>query len=107
MPRRRSPPQCSFALTSTGPLRWFPEAIHLVARADGKIARVADLRGKRVGLGLEGSGTRANALAILAVSGVAERALDAVHANALPESTRALADGRIDAFFATIHAPAQ
>jgi TRAP transporter TAXI family solute receptor len=85
----------------------FPEVIHLVTRADSKIASVTDLRGKRVDLGLEGSGTRANALSILAVSGLAESALGAVHASALPESARALADGRIDAFFATIHAPAQ
>ena len=85
----------------------FPEAIHLVVRAGSRIASVADLRGKRVDLGPEGSGTRANALAILAVSGVPESALAGVHGSVLPEATRALADGRIDAFFATIHAPAQ
>jgi TRAP transporter TAXI family solute receptor len=85
----------------------FPEAIHLVVRADSKIASVADLRGKRVDLGLEGSGSRANALAILAVSGIADTALAGVQGSALPDAVRALADRRIDAFFATIHAPAQ
>ena len=85
----------------------FPEAIHLVVRADSRIASVAELRGKRVDLAPEGSGSRANALSILAVSGIPQSALAEVHANALPEAARALADGRIDAFFATIHAPAQ
>jgi TRAP transporter TAXI family solute receptor len=85
----------------------FPEPIHLIVRADSKIASVVDLRGKRVNLGVEGSGTRANALAILGMSGVAENALAAVGADPLPEAAKALADGRIDAFFATIHAPAQ
>jgi TRAP transporter TAXI family solute receptor len=85
----------------------FPEPIHLIARADSKIASVADLRGKRVDLGLEGSGTRANALAILAVSGIAESALAAAGASSLPDAASALAEGRIDAFFATIHAPAR
>ena len=85
----------------------FPEVIHLVVRADSRIASVADLRGKRVDLGLEGSGTRANALAILAVSGIAESALAGARASTLQHATQALADGRIDAFFATIHAPSQ
>jgi TRAP transporter TAXI family solute receptor len=85
----------------------FPEAIHLVARADGGIAGVADLRGKRVDLGLPGSGTRTNAAALLEVSGIAERELAAVSGSSLPDAAAALAAGRIDAFFATIHAPAR
>jgi TRAP transporter TAXI family solute receptor len=85
----------------------FPEAVHLVARAGSGIAGIGDLRGKRVDLGLEGSGTRANALALLEVSGIAENALAARNASALPDAAAALAEGRIDAFFATIHAPAQ
>jgi TRAP transporter TAXI family solute receptor len=84
----------------------FPEPIHVVVRADSKIASVADLRGKRVDLGLEGSGTRANARAILSVTGVPESALAEARASALPQAAKALAEGRIDAFFATINAPA-
>ncbi|MCC7218655.1 MAG: TAXI family TRAP transporter solute-binding subunit [Burkholderiales bacterium] len=84
----------------------FPETVHLVARADRGIAGVGDLRGKRVDLGLEGSGTRANATAILAVSGLGD-ALASTSASALPDAAAALGDGRIDAFFATIHAPAE
>jgi TRAP transporter TAXI family solute receptor len=85
----------------------FPEAVHLVARADAGIAGIADLRGKRVDLGLPGSGTRNNAAALLVVSGVAEGELASLSASSLPDAAEALAAGRIDAFFATIHAPAR
>lgn len=85
----------------------FPETIHLVARADSGVSGVADLRGKRVDLGLPGSGTRTNAVALLAVSGVADGGLSATSGSSLPDAAEALAAGRIDAFFATIHAPAR
>lgn len=85
----------------------FPETVHLVARADSGIAGIADLRGKRVDLGLPGSGTRTNASALLGVSGVVESGLAVVSGSSLPDAAEALAAGRIDAFFATIHAPAR
>jgi TRAP transporter TAXI family solute receptor len=85
----------------------FPETVHLVARADAGIAGIADLRGKRVDLGLPGSGTRNNASALLVVSGVPEGDLASASASSLPDASEALAAGRIDAFFATIHAPAR
>lgn len=84
----------------------FPETIQLVTRAKSGITGVADLAGKRVGLGPAGSGTRANALAILDANGVAEDALAATYPGPLNEATRALAEDRIDAFFITLHAPA-
>src|SRR5690606_4087292 len=84
----------------------FPEAIHLVAAPSAGIRSVSDLRGKRVNLGGEGSGTRANALAILEAHGLSVDALAEVTANELPLATRALAESRIDALFATVHAPA-
>ncbi len=84
----------------------FPETIQLVTKAKSGISNVADLKGKRVGLGPNGSGTRANALAIMAANGVTEAMLAAVLADTLTETTQALADGRIDAFFTTAHAPA-
>lgn len=84
----------------------FPETIQLVTRAKSDISGVADLAGKRVGLGPAGSGTRANALAILAANGVAEDALAATFPGPLTAATRALAEDGIDAFFITVHAPA-
>jgi TRAP transporter TAXI family solute receptor len=84
----------------------FPETIQLVTKAKSGISSVADLKAKRVGLGPAGSGTRANALAILAANGVPEDALAATFPGTLAEATRALAEDRIDAFFITVHAPA-
>jgi TRAP transporter TAXI family solute receptor len=84
----------------------FPETIQLVTRANQGIKSVADLQGKRVGLGPTGSGTRANALAILAANGLTEDVLAGTFPGPLDEATQALAADRIDAFFITVHAPA-
>lgn len=84
----------------------FPETIQLVTKAKSGISSVSDLKGRRVGLGPIGSGTRANALAILTANGVTEDMLAATLADPLVETTRALAEDRIDAFFITLHAPA-
>ena len=84
----------------------FPEPVHLVASARSGIRRVEDLRGKRVGIGAEESGTRLNALAILASAGIAVEALAVANPDALPAASAALEAGEIDALFATIHAPA-
>ena len=83
----------------------FPETIQLVTKEKAGISNVADLRGKRVGLGPAGSGTRANARAILTASGLAEDALAETFTGTLTEAAQALAENRIDAFFITVHAP--
>lgn len=85
----------------------FPEAVQLVVRAGGPIKTLADLGGRRVDLGPERSGTRANALAILAAHGVAPDALQDATGSGLPQAVEALAAGRIDALFTTVHAPAR
>lgn len=84
----------------------FPETIQLVTKSNAGITSAADLRGKRVGLGPAGSGTRANALAILAANGLSEDVLASTFAGSLPEAAKALTDGGIDALFITVHAPA-
>lgn len=85
----------------------FPEPVHLVAAAGVGIASVADLRGKRVNLGAPGSGTRANALSVLAAHGLSVDALGQAASMPVPEAAAAMAEGRLDASFATIHAPAR
>ena len=85
----------------------FPEPVQLVVRASGPIKTVADLKGKRVDLGLEGSGARANALAILAANGVALETLAGSTGNTLPDAAAFLATDKIDALFTTVHAPAR
>lgn len=84
----------------------FPETIQLVTRRKSGISNVSDLKGRRVGLGPVGSGTRANALAILAANGITEEMLAATNPDPLTDVTRALAEDRIDAFFITVNAPA-
>lgn len=84
----------------------FPEAVQLVVRADGPIKAVTDLAGRRVDLGLAHSGTRANALAILAAHHLALDSLQVVTASTLAQATELLVQGKIDALFTTVHAPA-
>ena len=50
--------------------RLYPENMHLIAGADSAIKSVADLKGKRVAMGPDGSGTAATAKLILSVYGV-------------------------------------
>jgi TRAP transporter TAXI family solute receptor len=82
----------------------YQEAIHLVVRADAAIAGVGDLKGKRVSLGEQGSGTLVDARAILKAFGVREAALSPVFLKP-GASADALTAGEIDAFFFVAGAP--
>jgi hypothetical protein len=53
----------------------FPEAAHLVVRADSPIHKLADLKGKRVSLGEMGSGTAADAAVFLQTASFKEKDL--------------------------------
>ncbi len=78
--------------------RLYPATIHLVTRADSKIASVANLKGKRVGIGEKGSATAATAKQVLSAFGVH---WDAVRLRALEFTAiaDALATNKIDAMF--------
>ncbi|MFI7702208.1 TAXI family TRAP transporter solute-binding subunit [Nonomuraea sp. NPDC049480] len=71
--------------------------VQLVVRDDGPVRTVADLKGRRVSDGGEGSGTAVTAARILGTAGLADevdlRRLD------VGASAEALAAGKIDAFF--------
>lgn len=56
------------SLRSIGAL--YPEAVHVLVRADAGIARLADLAGKRVAVGVPGAASRSTALAILEAHGL-------------------------------------
>jgi TRAP transporter TAXI family solute receptor len=76
----------------------YPESIHIVARRDGGIATVRDLRGKRVSLDEPGSGTLVDARIILEAFGVSEADLQAEYIKSSPAVTM-IGDDQLDAFF--------
>ena len=76
----------------------FPEDVHLLVARNAKISSVADLRGKRVSLGAESSGTSVTVRAILAAYGISERRLKARH-DAADADAQLMQQGQIDAFF--------
>ena len=86
-------------------LTLFPELVTLVAATDAGITSVADLRGKRVNLDAPGSGTRPNALMVLARAGLdVDKDLQAQSVSA-KQAPALLQDGRLDAFFFTAAHP--
>ncbi|MSO72683.1 MAG: TAXI family TRAP transporter solute-binding subunit [Rhodospirillaceae bacterium] len=84
--------------------RLYPETIHLVVRADSAIKDIAGLKGKKVAMGPEGSGTTATAKLILSAFGVkwASVQMKAMEYSAVPE---AFAKGTVDAAFIVSGAP--
>jgi len=82
----------------------FPELMHLVVRRGSGIRTVPDLAGKRVSLDTEGSGSRVEALLLLAAYGVDPRKLE-VQALSSGQSADALRKGELDAFFMVAGAP--
>ena len=76
----------------------FPESVHLVVRADGPIAGIKDLKGKRVGLGENESGTLVDARLILEAAGLAEKDLKGDY-RSLSLAAAALGHDELDAFF--------
>jgi TRAP transporter TAXI family solute receptor len=80
----------------------YPELIHIVATQASGVRAMRDLKGKRVVLGPQGSGTEQNALQTLAVYGVKESDLGKVERLDAGEAADQLKDGRVDvAFFTT------
>ena len=76
----------------------YREAIHLVARYDSDINSVEDLRNKRVSLDIPGSGTHADAIAILEAFGLSR---NDIRLQEMDSSTAAdqILDNKLDAFF--------
>jgi hypothetical protein len=73
--------------------------VHIVARADAKIAKVADMKGKRVSVGSAGSSTEAIADRLLEAGGL-KPMKDVTRENlSVAESVGALKDGKIHAMF--------
>jgi hypothetical protein len=76
----------------------YGEDVHLVAAKDANIKSVADLRGKRVSLSSEGSGTISTARAILAAHRLTERSIKPNYDSG-ERATDLLQSGMLDAMF--------
>src|ERR1051326_8600725 len=88
-----------------GPLRHlraiaslFPEAAHLVVRAESQIHSLSDLKGKTVSLGEAGSGSEADAVVLLAAAGLGEQHLTRKYLRPGPAAEQ-LKNGTLDALF--------
>ena len=85
----------------------YPESVTLVASGDSGLAAIHDLRGKRVDIGLPGSGARQNAIDVLDAAGIEWEKDIEVHEEKLDDRIKMLMHGRVDAFFHTVGHPSQ
>ena len=97
---------------AVGPLRHlravaslFPEPVHVVVRRDAGIETVAGLVGRRVSLGVPGSGTRHTALAVLRAHGLADGSYEDVTSVDPGDALAQLATGTLDAVITVASAP--
>ena len=82
----------------------YPEAVQCVVAADSDIVTIADLKGKNVSVGAQGSGTYMNAEQILAAGGLTMADINPQYLS-FAESATAFQDGQIDAAFLTSGVP--
>ena len=85
----------------------YTESVTLVAARNSDITAIHDLRGKRVDIGLPGSGTRQNAIDVLDAAGIEWGKDMVVHEEKLDDRIRMLAHSYVDAFFHTVGHPSQ
>jgi TRAP transporter TAXI family solute receptor len=76
----------------------YPELVTLVAREDANIRSVSDLKGKRVSIGMPGSGTRATMDLVMNAHGLSVRDLKTAAEIKFVEMPFALCENKIDAF---------
>lgn len=84
----------------------YTESLQVVTTADSGIESIEDLKGKRVSVGEEESGVIQNAAQILPVYGLTFADLDCRNLS-FSDSSKALSEGEIDAFFCMAGAPTQ
>jgi TRAP transporter TAXI family solute receptor len=83
----------------------YPEVVQIVTAADSGIQTVEDLRGKRIAVGDQGSGTEANARQILEAYGITYDDVQ-VEYMAFGDAANQIQDDNIDAAFITSGTPA-
>lgn len=74
----------------------YPEIVHVIARADAKVTKISDLKGKRVIVGDVGSGTELNAKQILEVNGLTFADLGQTIRTSITASIGLMQDGKAD-----------
>lgn len=82
----------------------YPEIIQVVVGAASPIKSIADLKGKKVGVGAPGSGTEANFRQLLDAYGMKKEDVNAQYLS-FSESAEAYKDKHIDAFIVTAGIP--
>jgi TRAP transporter TAXI family solute receptor len=82
----------------------YPEIIQVVVRADSPIKSIADLKGKKVGVGAPGSGTEANFRQLMDIYGLAKDDVKSQYLS-FSESAEQFKDRHIDAFIVTAGIP--
>ena len=85
----------------------YTEAVTLVAGRDSGINTIDDLRGKRVDIGLPGSGTRQNAIDVFDAADMEWEKDIEVHEEKLDERINMLIHSKLDAFFHTVGHPSK
>ena len=83
----------------------FPEAVHVVVLPDSPIRDIAQLRGRRVDIGAPSSGTRFDAVAVLAAYGLKPGDLGEAREDAAEAAILRLQRKQLDAMFVTSAAP--
>ncbi|NYT63191.1 TAXI family TRAP transporter solute-binding subunit [Alcaligenaceae bacterium] len=83
----------------------YPEPVHVLVRADGKLVSMGDLRGKRVAIGEAGSASRTTALRVLQAHGLGLKDIVAQELS-LNVALLALQKQEIDAVLQVIGMPA-
>ena len=83
----------------------YPNTTHVLVRPGAGIETLADLRGRRVSVGADGSGTEQLARDLLAAVGLEAGAIEARYLS-FGESSSALRDGAIDAAIISVGYPA-
>jgi TRAP transporter TAXI family solute receptor len=83
----------------------YPEPVHVLVRADGPVASVADLKGRRVAIGVQGSASRTTALRVMQAHGLGPKDYAALELS-LREALVALRDKEADAVIQVIGMPA-
>ncbi|MCB1969284.1 MAG: TAXI family TRAP transporter solute-binding subunit [Geminicoccaceae bacterium] len=76
----------------------YVESMHLVVTADSGIETIEDIRGKRISLDNQGSGTQVNARIVLNSFGIGEDDITAVHVKPA-EASRMILANELDGFF--------